>query len=291
MVLAQADVAHDVLAHDDRVVDQKADVLLMSPRPEQAIQAVLQAIQSGRLTEDQVRESVARLLAAKVRLGLHKQRLVDVELVSEQVDSPAFAESAQSVADHAVTLLRNSANIVPLREPAQACLLALAEGRYSTQGRRLIEEAQARTPAMKTHWLDAAVPKAELAELAADLTKSCTAIVLGVFVNVAAYRGNVSLSGNYPAFVEALASGPVPVVLVALGSPYFVKGFPDMAATLATCSSAPTAELAAIRALWGEIDIAGKLPVTIPGFSAVGDGLRLTRRTGALVYGQTGQQE
>jgi len=272
-----------------RALEAGADVLLMSPRPEQAIQAVLQAIQSGRLTEDQVRDSVARLLTAKARLGLHKQRLVDVEMVSEQVDSPAFAESAQSVADHAVTLLRNASNLVPLRDPAQSCLLALAEGRYSVQGRRFIEEAQSRAPSMKTQWLDSALPKAELAELAVDLTKSCNTIVLGVFVNVAAYRGNVGLSGNYPAFVDALAKGPVPVVLIALGSPYFVKSFPNAAATLATCSSAPTAELAAVRALWGEIDIAGKLPVTIPGFSAVGDGLQLMRRTGAVVHGQTGQ--
>ncbi|MBY0505672.1 MAG: glycoside hydrolase family 3 protein [Bryobacteraceae bacterium] len=273
-----------------RALEAGADVLLMSPRPEQAIQAVLLAIQSGRLSEDQIRESVAKLLAAKVRLGLHKQRLVDVEMVSEQVDSPVFAESAQSVADRAVTLLRNPANLVPLREPAQACLVALAEGRYSTQGRRLIEEAQLRTPTMKTHWIDSALPKADLAELAADLTKSCATIVLGAFVNTAAYRGNVGLAGNFPDFVETLAKSNVPLILVSLGSPYFVRGFPNAQAILATCSGAPTAELAAVRALWGEIDITGKLPVTIPGFSAVGDGLPLARRT-AVVHGQTGQQE
>ena len=269
-----------------RALEAGTDVLLMSPRPEQAIQAVLQAIQSGRLSEDRVRESVAKLLTAKVRLGLHKQRLVDVELVSEQVDSPDFAQSAQNVADHAVTLLRNSANAIPLRDPAQTCMLALAEGRYSTQGRRFIEEAQARAPTMKTHWLDSALPRADLAELAGDLAKSCTTIVLGAFVNTAAYRGNVGLAGNYPEFVDTLAKGSVPVVLVALGSPYFVKAYPNIAATLATCSGAPTAELAAIRALWGEIDISGHLPVTIPGFSAVGAGLQLARRTGAVIYGQ-----
>lgn len=269
-----------------RALEAGTDVLLMSPRPEQAIQAVLQAIQSGRLSEDRVRDSVVRLLSAKVKLGLHKQRLVDVELVSEQVDSPDFAESAQGVADHAVTLLRNPANLVPLRDPSQSCVLALAEGRYSVQGRKFIEEAQARTPTMKTHWLDSALPRADLAELAGDLIKNCGTIVLGAFVNTAAYRGNVGLAGNYPEFVDLLAKGPVPLVMVALGSPYFVKAYPDTGATLATCSGAPTAELAAIRALWGEIDILGRLPVSIPGFAAVGDGLQLTRRKGAVVHGQ-----
>lgn len=269
-----------------RALEAGTDVLLMSPRPEQAIQGVMQAIQSGRLSEDRVRESVAKLLAAKVRLGLHKQRLVDVELVSEQVDSPQFAESAQSVADHAVTLLRNAPRTVPLRDPAQSCIVAMAEGRYSTQGRRFIEEAQARLPAIKTHWLDSALPRSDLAELAGELTKTCGTIVLGAFVNTVAYRGNVGLIGNFPEFLETLSKGTIPVVLVAFGSPYFVKDYPNLAATLATCSGAPTAEVAAVRALWGEIDITGKLPVTIPGFSALGDGLQLARRTGSVIHGQ-----
>ncbi len=273
-----------------RALEAGADVLLMSPRPEQAIQGVLQAIQSGRLSEERVRESVAKVLAAKVRLGLHKQRLVEVELVSEQVDSPAFAESAQHVADRAVTLLRNPAGLVPLRDPSQSCVLALAEGRYSVQGRRFVEEAQTRAPGIKAQWLDSGLPRADLAELANDLTRSCSAIVLGVFVNTAAFRGNVGLAGNYPDFVDTLSKSSVPLVLVALGSPYFVKAYPNTAATLATCSGAPTAELAAIRALWGEIDISGRLPVSIPGFAAVGDGLSLSRRKGAVIYGQ-GQQE
>jgi beta-N-acetylhexosaminidase len=267
-----------------RSLEAGTDVLLMSPRPEQAIQAVMQAIQSGRLSEDRVRESVARLLTAKVKLGLHRQRLVDVELVSEQVDSPAFAESAQSVADRAVTLLRNPANLVPLRDPSSSCVLALVEGRYSVQGRRFIEEAQTRSPGMRAHWLDSALPRADLAEMANDLKRSCSAIVLGIFVNTAAYRGNVGLAGNFPEFIDSLVKGP-PVAIVALGSPYFVKGYPDVAATLATCSAAPTAEVAAIRALWGEIEIAGRLPVSIPGFAAVGDGLQLPKRN-VVVYGQ-----
>lgn len=269
-----------------RALEAGTDVLLMSPRPEQAIQGVIQAIQSGRLSEDRVRESVAKLLTAKVRLGLHKQRLVDVELVGEQVDSPEFADSAQNVADHAVTLLRNPSRAVPLRDPAQTCVVAMAEGRYSTQGRRFLEEVQARLASIKTHWLDSALPRADLAELTADLAKNCGTIVLGAFVNTTSYRGNVGLMGNYPDFLDTLSKGTTPVVLVAFGSPYFVKEYPNLAATLATCSGAPTAEVAAVRALWGEIDITGKLPVTIPGFSAVGDGLQLARRTGSVIHGQ-----
>ncbi|MBV9499892.1 MAG: hypothetical protein JO138_11005 [Acidobacteriaceae bacterium] len=46
-----------------------------------------------------------------------------------------------------------------------------------------------------------------------------------------------------------------------------------MSSYVATFSSASTSEVAAARAILGEIPITGKLPVSIPGLAKVGDGL------------------
>ncbi len=47
-----------------------ADILLMPPDPEKAIAAVYEAVQSGRLTESRIDESVKRIWQAKEKLGL-----------------------------------------------------------------------------------------------------------------------------------------------------------------------------------------------------------------------------
>ena len=81
----------------------------------------------------------------------------------------------------------------------------------------------------------------------------------------------LSARGDFPALIENLIATKKPVMLMALGNPYLLRSFPGVAAYLTTCSSVPVSEIAAVKALFGEIPIAGKLPVSIPGFAQYGD--------------------
>jgi beta-N-acetylhexosaminidase len=272
-----------------RALEAGVDVLLIPPRPDQAVQGVVQALLSGRLNRDRVRDSVVKMLAAKLRVGLHRERLVKVEQIAESIDSPAFAQSARLVAEKAVTLLRNEGSVLPLRDPNTACLLVLSENRLSSYGRKMIEEAAARASGLRHYWLDSGMPRAEIMGVAAK-TDSCSTVVVGAFVNAGAYRRNVSLLGAFPELVETLTKSSPPVVLVALGSPYLLRSFPGIKGAVATLSTAVTAEQAAIKALWGEIEFQGRLPVTIPGFASLGEGMQLARRKNAVVHGQVNEE-
>jgi beta-N-acetylhexosaminidase len=247
----------------------------MPTNPEAAIQGVLAAVRDGRLTEKRVDESVSKVMAAKVRVGLHRQKLVDVESISDTLESDDFAEQAQTAADRAVTLVKNDGGTVPLKQPESACFYTLAESRYGQGGRRLIDELRARNKSAKAVLLDPMVSQAEI-EAAMQKMTDCSANVVAAFVSVAAYRGNVSLGGNYPTLMESLLKGPAPVVLVSLGSPYLLRAFPAVPAYMAAFSTAPTSELAVVKALFGETAITGRMPVSIPGLAKVGDGIQAT---------------
>jgi beta-N-acetylhexosaminidase len=54
-----------------------------------------------------------------------------------------------------------------------------------------------------------------------------------------------------------------------------LRAYPKARAYLATFSTAPPSEIAAVKALWGEIAIGGHLPVTIPGEARYGEGIQL----------------
>ncbi len=245
-----------------RALEAGVNVLLVPTNPDLAIKGVLEAIASGRLGAERIHASVIQLLSAKHRLGLFQNRLVNVEEVSEQIDAPELQELAQRVAEKALALVKNEGAEIPLREPASACLVTLAEGRYSTSGKRMIEEVLARAPKMKTLWLDASLKAAELEEFVTQL-EPCRAIVIAAFVSAASYRGDVSLPGNYTAFVEAVLRGGKPVVFCALGSPYVLRKFPQAAAQAATFSTTVTSELALVRGLFGEVPMKATPPVTI----------------------------
>ncbi|MBI4876462.1 MAG: glycoside hydrolase family 3 C-terminal domain-containing protein [Acidobacteria bacterium] len=259
-----------------RALEAGADLLLIPPRPEEAIGAVVAAVKSGRLSARRIEESVARILAAKVRAGLHRRKLADLEAIADVLDSPEDLERAQAHAEAALTLVKNAASALPLQNPGAACYVVLAENRSGIQGRRFADEVRRRQPKASLSLLDPALPDTEL-EAAANRASQCDSAVIAAFVSVAAYRGDVALAGGYPKLVETLLAGGKPVVLVSLGNPYLLRRFPGVAAYLAAFSTMPASEAAAVKALFSEIPPRGRLPVTIPGLAKIGDGIQLSR--------------
>jgi beta-N-acetylhexosaminidase len=64
-------------------------------------------------------------------------------------------------------------------------------------------------------------------------------------------------------------------MLISLGTPYLLRAFAGVTGYMTTYSTVPTSEIAAVKALFGEIPIGGKLPVTIPDLAKYGDGISL----------------
>jgi beta-N-acetylhexosaminidase len=122
--------------------------------------------------------------------------------------------------------------------------------------------------------LDPSMPAALIDENLGRMT-SCGRFVVAAFAQVTASRGTVGLGGELPHAVEALTTTGKPVILIALGNPYLLRNFPNVSAYLATFSTVPPSETAAVKALWGEIPIRGHLPVSIPGLAKSGDGISL----------------
>lgn len=257
-----------------RALEAGADCLLMPLKAEDAIHAVVAAVGSGRLTKQRIEESLIRVLSAKVHVGLPRRKLVDVEEVSDVIQSPEADERAQSVADKAVTLIKNDGNIFPLTNPDNSCVVVLSESRYGQQGRKLMDEIRRRSPKMKVTLLDPAMSKTDLDQVVQS-TSACGAVVIAAYATVGAYRGNVALPGDYTGLVNTLLFGTVPVTLISLGNPYLVRSFANVKAYVATFSPTTTSETAAVKAMFGEIPIAGHLPVTIPETAKYGDGIQL----------------
>jgi beta-N-acetylhexosaminidase len=257
-----------------RAVEAGADVLLMPPDPHAAIEGVMAAVKSGRIDPKRIHLSVARILAAKAKLGLGTKSLVDLEDIQNILNSPESNAQAQTLADKSVTLVRNADDLVPLRNPAKTCFWSLAESRSSTEGLVLAAEIKKRSPASLVLMADVTMTDEDLKKME-ESAAACDANVVAAFVSTSAYRGNVSIGGQFPGLLSRLLATKKPVALISFGNPYLLRDYPDVQAYLAMYSTVPPSEIAAIRALWGEIAIQGKLPVTIPKLAAYGDGIAL----------------
>ena len=257
-----------------RAIEAGADVLLMPAKVEDAIAGVTAAIKSGRLTKKRLDESALKVLSAKVRLGLNRQKPANTEAIAELIGAPEEEEIAQQVADRALTLVKDSNDMLPVRNSDSASLLVLAESRSGQQGRHLIEEMKKRAPKMKITLLDPAMSKDDMDRIV-ERTAGSSSVIVAAYATVNAGRGDVALGGEYPALMSALMKGAAPVTLAALGNPYLLRNFPDVKAYLTTYSTTSTSETALAKALFGEIAIGGHLPVTVPGVAKYGDGIQL----------------
>src|SRR5262249_54858322 len=149
-----------------------------------------------------------------------------------------------------------------------------------------VQELRKRVPKAPEVTLDPAMDHQALDDAVHKLS-DCDNYAVAAFSSVAAYRGSIGLAGDLPSAVEWLIATRKPVALIALGNPYLLRNFPSVPAYLATFSTATTSEAAAVHALFGEINITGRLPVTIPGVAQYGEGIQVQATKAVRPSGET----
>jgi len=250
------------------------DILLMPSNPEQVVDAVTHAVRAGRLSAARIDRSVRKILTAKARLGLQHKRTVDLEQVTAHLEMPEMEAAAQLAADKAVTLVRNGNGngteaVFPLAPGAGEgnCLFVLTENRRNLMGMRLQQEALARAPRMRVRILDAEMPAEAFP--ATDATNGCQKTAVAVMNS----PGQASAQRK---FLDSLLLAQ-PAGLISLNSPYLLRlaSGNSQVSLMATFSNTPVAEVAAVKAMFGEIAVQGRLPVTIPDVAAYGEGIQL----------------
>jgi beta-N-acetylhexosaminidase len=138
-------------------------------------------------------------------------------------------------------------------------------------------ELQAHAIPTETRFVGPAL-SSELADELLVAAQTATHVLVSLFVQVTAHKGTVDMLPAHAALLRRLAAGGRPVIAVSYGSPYLLAQVPELPAYVCAYGAAESSQRAAIAALFGEYDVRGKLPVTLPGLYAFGHGLEIARR-------------
>ena len=158
--------------------------------------------------------------------------------------------------------------------PTEACFVVMPQNRFSRTDRYLRSRFRSAFLAHGLTTIEPSMPRQEVDESIGRLN-GCGSYVVAAFAPVTASQGSVGLGGELPHAMEAIAAGGKPVTLIALGSPYLLRNFPGVRRIWRPSAAYRPSEIAAVKALWGEIPIRGRLPVSIPGMAAYGDGIQI----------------
>ncbi len=264
-----------------RAIAAGVDMVLLPPEPARVAAYLASAVRDGRLPVRRLDEAVRRILEAKAGLGLERNRFVDISRISRVVASRPFLKQAAKTFERSVTLVKNGRNTIPLGPAPQKKIVVLSlssdQGDYFA-GRAFAAEVKKRAPDALTFFADGDTGQEELD---ADLAKcsDAGAVIVALFSKLTSGKGNVDLEPKHQALVNRLVSaqnGP-DVAAVSFGSPYFLACIPDVHTYICMYRNTPETQAIAAQAIFGEIDITGKLPVTIPGLFPFGHGLVLNK--------------
>jgi beta-glucosidase-like glycosyl hydrolase/CubicO group peptidase (beta-lactamase class C family) len=263
-----------------RAVAAGADIVLLPRDPRVAVQAIVRAVKEGQLAESRIDASVLRILETKDRLGLPARRAGrEGPAPLADVGRPEDVERAFEIARRSITVVRNE-GALPLRaeEPLRILHVVLSsEQRFDAiQGFPEDELARRRIPTVTVPF----GPDVSEESIGAVLARAreATHVIASCFARVGSYRGTADMPEPHVKLLRALAASGRPLVMVSFGSPYLLRQVPEAQAFVCAYGWAESSQRAAIGALFGEYPVTGKLPVTLPGICAYGQGLEMPRR-------------
>jgi beta-N-acetylhexosaminidase len=262
-----------------RALEAGADMLLKPADPDLAFRGVRDAVRSGRLTEKRIDDSARRILAAKYDLGLVKQRITPLDDIDRVVSSREVGSLASEIAEHAITLVRNEEGLVPLtmlKPDSRIFNLAITNGDDRLWIANSFVETLARSGRkVETIVLDDRSSDSEV-QKALEKAKGANLVIASLYGRVRSGQAkSVGLPDPGAHALSAVIAGKVPIIGISFGNPYLLQSFPKLRTYMVAYGDMPSLQQAAARAVLGEIDITGKLPISLPGLYARGTGIQL----------------
>jgi beta-N-acetylhexosaminidase len=267
-----------------RALEAGADLLLKPTDADASMRGVRAAVQSGRLSEKRIEDSARKLLAAKYDLGLEKNRLTALDQIDHIVGSPDVLELAREIAEHAITIVRDEDKQIPLNNlnpDSRIFNLAITNG----DDRLFITNPFVAAMTRAGHKIDTMVlddrSSNDDVQKALERANAADIVIASLYGRVrSGEMRSVGLPEPGARALTTLIKGNKPIVAISFGNPYLLMNFPGLRTYVVAYGDMPSLQQAAARALLGQIDITGTLPISLPGLYLRGSGIQV-KKTGS----------
>jgi beta-N-acetylhexosaminidase len=218
-------------------------------------------------------------MAAKYDLGLVKQRLTPLDDIDQIVASREVGALAREIAEHAITLVRNDDKLVPLsklKADARIFNLAITNGDDRAWIANQFTGAITRSGrTIETIVLDERSSEIDV-QKAIEKATGADIVIASLYGRVRSGQArSVGLPESGVKALSSLIASKRPIIGLSFGNPYLLQSFPDLRTYLVAYGDMPSLQQAMARAVLGQIDITGRLPISLPGLYPRGTGIQL----------------
>ena len=259
-----------------RAIEAGADILEKPADHRAMIRGIIEAVKSGRINENRINESVRKVLAWKYELRLFKQKITPIDQIDRIVSNKESTKLVEEIASKAITLVRNDANLIPLKKDADVCVLTISNG-FDGEFTHAALIKSLRDNGIKFTSIvlqDNSTPKE--AERARIMANKADVVIAGLFGRVrSGAKNSVGLPDAGVNILRELLSNNKKVVGVGFGNPYVLGNFPEMKTYLVAYGDMAGLQRSVVKSIFGMQDITGKLPISLPGLYPIGTGIQM----------------
>lgn len=238
------------------------DILLAPAAPINDFTAVKEAIDEGILNIEEVEAKCIKILQYKYITGLNKYKPIEIKGLSERLNSPHAEWLAAKLNAEAITLLKNEADFIPLKQLDKKKIAALSIG--SPVGNDF-QKMLSRYDSVANFSISRSSTAAQVQQVYKQLEKYDVIICSIHTVRIPESQ-----------LLRQLATKKE-LVYAFFTLPYFCKDYKNSIqkakAVVMGYEATPLAQEYTAQLIFGGIAAKGKLPVTIPGLYYAGTGL------------------
>jgi len=262
-----------------RAFEAGHDIILKPANPIATIEAMTNAVRSGRISEERVDESVRKVLRVKSRLGLHRARFVDEDAVGSKVATDAHRAIVREVADRSITMLRND-GLLPVDSArlTNAVNISIQKANDDPSPPQLAARLSSAFPGIQSFTLR---PRQAAREHEAVLQAAARAEIVLISLFVPRDRlGDAApiRAADRELIRRIVAARPRRVVVMSYGNPHLIRVLPTVSAFLVGYGergwfgNQEAYFDSFIAAVTGRLSPSGKLPVFVSNEYSIGAG-------------------
>jgi len=249
-----------------------ADLLLQPGDPAVAIDAVVQAVEEGRISMERLDRSVRRMLALKQQQELFHTRTVALDSIPKVVGSAAFKAIARDITQRSLVLLKDSTGLVQaLRQAGRISIVNVSKEGQRSLGNTLaatLREAGMTVESLRLY--PASGPACY--DSAKAVIRQAPVTVFMTAIRPVSGEGVIDMPEAAVELIETTAQWN-PTVLVSLGSPYVIRQVSGVWSYILGWANRRMTEEELAAAMLGLTPFTGTSPISIPPDYPLGSGI------------------
>jgi len=236
------------------------DILLHPENVSSVVAELKQAVISGEIKEATIDSAVARILKYKSKMKHlnkaedHKGGKAGKRPGFDSINYSRHAALSDMISDKAVTLIKDTPGVLPLRDTGDVHLAVAGEENACVQsplGFFIPDHSSVSSGAGLKHYAEE------------GQNRAARTIIVAISTNIAAWKGSSGINEGEINYIKELMKKSQHSIVISFGSPYVLRHFNEADVLVAAYDTTEQAQSSVIKCLKGEQSFQGRLPVTL----------------------------